>query len=158
MYSSACFGRPHAHHQELNNCSSSLCFYRWSVVVAVLWVVVGPAGWFFGNFRLTYVFAELRPYVSRGVAAVSCCCWWWKCGTERCGVTQRWVCVCVSVCVLLVGLGHHAIRVLVFIGHFNPWVYNQRPASSYNEARGHIFKLHTHTHTHSLSLSLSLSL
>jgi hypothetical protein len=33
-----------AHHQELNNCSSSLWFYRWSVVVAVLLVVVGPAG------------------------------------------------------------------------------------------------------------------
>ena len=28
---------------ELNNCSSSLRFYRWSVVVAVLLVVVGPA-------------------------------------------------------------------------------------------------------------------
>jgi len=41
MYSSACFGRPHAHHQELN-CSSSLWFYHWSVVVAVLLVVVGP--------------------------------------------------------------------------------------------------------------------
>ena len=44
MYSSTCFGRPHAHHQELNNCSSSLWFYRWSVVVAVLLVVVGPTG------------------------------------------------------------------------------------------------------------------
>jgi len=43
MYSSTCFGRPHAHHQELNNCSSSLWFYIWSVVVAVLLVVVGPA-------------------------------------------------------------------------------------------------------------------
>jgi hypothetical protein len=42
MYSSTCFGRPHAHHQELNNCSSSLRFYCWSVVVAVLLVVVGP--------------------------------------------------------------------------------------------------------------------
>jgi hypothetical protein len=42
MYGSTCFGRPHAHHQELKNCSSSLCFYRWSVVVAVLLVVVGP--------------------------------------------------------------------------------------------------------------------
>jgi hypothetical protein len=41
MYSSACFGRPHAHHQELNNCSSSLWFYHCSVVVAVLFVVVG---------------------------------------------------------------------------------------------------------------------
>ena len=45
MYSSTCFGSPHAHHQELNNCSSSLWFYCWSVVVAVLLVVVGPASW-----------------------------------------------------------------------------------------------------------------
>ena len=36
IYSSTCFGRPHAHHHELHNCSSSLWFYRWSVVVAVL--------------------------------------------------------------------------------------------------------------------------
>jgi hypothetical protein len=42
IYISICFGRPHAHHQELNNCSSSLWFNRWSVVVAVLSVVVGP--------------------------------------------------------------------------------------------------------------------
>jgi hypothetical protein len=40
MYSSTGFGRSHAHYQELNNCSSSLWFYRWSVVVAVLLVVV----------------------------------------------------------------------------------------------------------------------
>jgi hypothetical protein len=43
MYSSTRFGSPHAHHQELNNCSSRLWFYRWSVVAAVLLVVVGPA-------------------------------------------------------------------------------------------------------------------
>jgi hypothetical protein len=42
MYGSTCFGRPHAHHQQLNNCSNSLWFYRWSVVVAVLLFVVGP--------------------------------------------------------------------------------------------------------------------
>jgi hypothetical protein len=36
IYSSTCFGSPHAHHHELNNYSSSLWFYRWSVVVAVL--------------------------------------------------------------------------------------------------------------------------
>jgi len=42
MYSSTCFERPHAHNQELNNCSSSLWDYRWSLVVAVLLVVVGP--------------------------------------------------------------------------------------------------------------------
>jgi len=44
IYSSTCFGRPHAHQQELNNCSSSLWFYLLSVVIAVLLVVVGPAG------------------------------------------------------------------------------------------------------------------
>ena len=42
MYSSACFWRPHDQHRELYNCSSSLWFYRWNVVVAVLLVVVGP--------------------------------------------------------------------------------------------------------------------
>jgi len=44
MYNSTCSGLPHAHHQELKDCSSSLWFYRWSVVIAVLLVVVGPAG------------------------------------------------------------------------------------------------------------------
>ena len=44
MYSSTCFGRSHAHHQELNNCNSNLWYYRWCVVIAVLLVVVGPAG------------------------------------------------------------------------------------------------------------------
>ena len=42
IYSSTCFGRPHVHHQELNNCSSSLWFYRWNVVVAMLLFVFGP--------------------------------------------------------------------------------------------------------------------
>ena len=41
MYSSTCFGRPHAHHQVLNNCSRSIWFYRWIVEVAVMLVVVG---------------------------------------------------------------------------------------------------------------------
>jgi len=36
IYSSTCFGCPHAYNQELNNCSSSLWFYLWSVVIAVL--------------------------------------------------------------------------------------------------------------------------
>jgi hypothetical protein len=44
MYSSTRFGRRYAHHQELSNCSSTLWFYHWSVVVAVLSVVVGLAG------------------------------------------------------------------------------------------------------------------
>jgi hypothetical protein len=43
-YNSTCFGHPHAHHQALNNCGSSLWLYRWSVVVAVLLVVVGAVG------------------------------------------------------------------------------------------------------------------
>jgi len=38
------WGAPHAHHQELNNCSSSLWFYLRSVVTALLLVVVGPVG------------------------------------------------------------------------------------------------------------------
>jgi hypothetical protein len=44
IYSSTYFGSPHAHHQKLNNCSSSLWFYLRSMVVAVLLVVVGPDG------------------------------------------------------------------------------------------------------------------
>jgi hypothetical protein len=36
IYSSTCFGRPHDHHQELSNCSSSLWFYLRSVVTALL--------------------------------------------------------------------------------------------------------------------------
>ena len=42
IYSSTCFGRPHAHHQELNNCSSSLWFFLRIVVIAVLLFVLGP--------------------------------------------------------------------------------------------------------------------
>jgi hypothetical protein len=36
IYSSTCFGRPHAHSQELNNCNSSLWFYLPIVVIVVL--------------------------------------------------------------------------------------------------------------------------
>ena len=36
IYSSTCFGRSPAHHQELNDCSSSLWFYIRIVVTAVL--------------------------------------------------------------------------------------------------------------------------
>ena len=46
IYSSTCVGRPHAHHQELSNCRSSLWFYLRSVVIAVLLVVVGPVIWY----------------------------------------------------------------------------------------------------------------
>jgi len=45
IYSSACFGRSLSHHQELNDCSSSLWFYLRIVVIAVLclWSDPGPA-------------------------------------------------------------------------------------------------------------------
>jgi hypothetical protein len=36
IYSSTCFGRSPDHHQELNDCSSSLWFYLRIVVIAVL--------------------------------------------------------------------------------------------------------------------------
>jgi hypothetical protein len=36
IYSSTCFGRSPAHHQELNDCSSSFWFYFCIVVIAVL--------------------------------------------------------------------------------------------------------------------------
>ena len=36
VYSSTCFGRFPAHHQELNDCSGSLWFYLRIVVTAVL--------------------------------------------------------------------------------------------------------------------------
>jgi hypothetical protein len=58
MYSSTCFGHPHAHHQELNNCSSSLWFYLWSVVVAVLLVMVRPVHVY---VQLSMFWASLRP-------------------------------------------------------------------------------------------------
>jgi hypothetical protein len=36
MYGLTCIGRPHAHHQVLNNFNSNFLFCRWSVVVALL--------------------------------------------------------------------------------------------------------------------------
>jgi hypothetical protein len=44
IYSSTRFGRTHAHHQELNNCSSSLWFYLRILVITVLLFVFGLAG------------------------------------------------------------------------------------------------------------------
>ena len=43
VYSSTCFGRFPAHHQELNDCSGSLWFYNRGDSRAVF--VVGPAGY-----------------------------------------------------------------------------------------------------------------
>ena len=46
VYSSTCFGRFPAHHQELNDCSGSLWFYLRIVVTVVLCSWSGrPAGW-----------------------------------------------------------------------------------------------------------------
>jgi len=44
VYSSTCFGRFPAHHQELNDCSGSLWFYLSIVVIVVLCSWYGPAG------------------------------------------------------------------------------------------------------------------
>ena len=44
QYSSTCFGHPPAHHQELQQLQQQPLVYRWNAVVAVLLVVVGPAG------------------------------------------------------------------------------------------------------------------
>jgi len=54
MYSSTCFGHPHPHHQELNNCGSILWFYGLSVVVAVLLFVLTSVSELF-RVRCTYV-------------------------------------------------------------------------------------------------------
>jgi hypothetical protein len=70
MYGSTCFGRPHAHHQELNNCSSSLWFYRGSVVVGVLLVVVGPTGPHAYHQELNNCSSSLRFYRWNVVIAV----------------------------------------------------------------------------------------
>jgi hypothetical protein len=68
MYSSTRFGRPRAHHQELNNCSNSLWFYRWSMVVAVLLVVVGPVNQSNHNQQHCYHYAPMvKPQVATAV-------------------------------------------------------------------------------------------
>jgi len=45
IYSSTCFGRIPAHHQELNDCSSSLWFYLRIVVTVVLCLWSGRPAW-----------------------------------------------------------------------------------------------------------------
>jgi hypothetical protein len=66
MYNSTCFGRPHAHHQELNY-SSSLWFYRWRVVVAMLLVVVGPIGPTTTNGTATTTLQRVKPEATTAV-------------------------------------------------------------------------------------------
>jgi hypothetical protein len=74
IFNSTCFGRPHAHHQELNNCSSSLWFYLRSVVIAVLSVVVGPIDREEGAFTQKHVgdtpliFTEMKRHGEVDVA------------------------------------------------------------------------------------------
>jgi len=43
-YNSTCFGHPYAYHQELQQLQQQPLVYRRSLVIAVLLVVVGPAG------------------------------------------------------------------------------------------------------------------
>jgi hypothetical protein len=62
MYGPTCFECPHANHQELNNCSSSLWFYHWSVVVAVL--LVGPTGIFQKFTSKQNISAFIRSHIS----------------------------------------------------------------------------------------------
>jgi NADH:ubiquinone oxidoreductase subunit 5 (subunit L)/multisubunit Na+/H+ antiporter MnhA subunit len=71
MDSSTCFGRPHAPHQEPNNCHSSRWFYRWSLVIAVLLVVVGPAGY------------HHAPTVKPETATQLLSSWWWAWGRPK---------------------------------------------------------------------------
>ena len=77
MYSSTCFGRPHAHHQELNNCSSSHWFYRWSVAVAVLLVAFFYCIAVIPGF-LRYIFVEnlasYRHFTVTGFEELYCEC------------------------------------------------------------------------------------
>jgi len=68
IYNSTCFGRPHAHHQELNNCSSSLWFYLQSVVIAMLLVVVRPSA----RPQLTALLSPCSEGKTRGCY---CSCW-----------------------------------------------------------------------------------
>jgi hypothetical protein len=62
IYSSTCFGRSPAHHQELNGCSSSLSFYLRIVVIAVL------CSW---SGRLAL------PRTQHGTRGCYCSFWWW---------------------------------------------------------------------------------
>jgi hypothetical protein len=74
IYSSTCFERPHAHHQELNNCSGSLWFYLQRVVIAVLFimvgpfVMVGPASWLYHDQQHCYRHTpKVKPEVATAV-------------------------------------------------------------------------------------------
>jgi len=70
-------GRPHTHHQELNNCSSSLWFYCLSMVVAVLLVVVGPVA---GNRSV--LANTLQSPTTGPTRGCYCSCWVPKDGRE----------------------------------------------------------------------------
>jgi len=56
IYSSTCFGRFPAHHQELNECSGSLWFYLHIVVIAVL------CSWS-GRLYVIYVYKYIYIYM-----------------------------------------------------------------------------------------------
>jgi hypothetical protein len=67
IYSLTCFGRSPAHHQELNDCSSSLWFYLRIVVIAVLFVV-GP-----GQPEREQFSAKFTGSCVTNVGHISCC-------------------------------------------------------------------------------------
>jgi hypothetical protein len=66
-YGSTCFGHPHAHHQELLNCSSCLWFTVWNVVVAVLLVMIGPTGPTTTNNTAATMFQNGKPEAATAV-------------------------------------------------------------------------------------------
>ena len=78
IYGSTCYGCPHAHHQELNNCSSSLWFYLRSVVIAVL-LVDKPTGPTTTNSTAT---TTIRRYNQRLLLQVLIS-WWWAWGSPK---------------------------------------------------------------------------
>jgi hypothetical protein len=69
IYSSTCYGRSPAHHQELNDCSSSLWFYLRIVGIAVLCSWSGRSG-------PTTNTARLSPRYEGKIRGCCCCSYW----------------------------------------------------------------------------------
>ena len=117
IYSSTSFGCRHAHHQEPNNCSSSLWFYLRIVVIAVLLFVYYityrsllfsfkhswfPASWFNVNkgptrcnSMQTFIHCHVTLHVS-GVTApiirstINCICYLHNTRSHQSGSGPRW--------------------------------------------------------------------
>jgi hypothetical protein len=84
VYSSTCFGRYPAHHQELNDCSGSLWFYLRIVVTVVMYSWLGGANTrcLLTNKQTTAGNTTTSAFIRKPEAAtaVQKCSWWWaKC-------------------------------------------------------------------------------